>query len=75
MARSWLLWGEPIKAPQQGDIVVLWRGLDGVSGHVGFVAEEPSKLSPFIKILGGNQNNEVCIATYPKARVLGYRRA
>lgn len=73
-ARSWLLWGEKITEPEIGDIVILSRGSSSWQGHVGFVAEKPTSLSPFIKVLGGNQDDSVNISPYMKARVLGYRR-
>lgn len=74
MARSWLLWGTKVVSPDVGDVVVFSRGNDGVSGHVGFVAKKPSALNPFISVLGGNQDDMVCIKSYARARVLGYRR-
>jgi len=70
MARSWLNWGEKIIWPREGCLVILSRGSDKRYGHVGFfVAEYPL----FIKVLGGNQGNEVCYKLYPKWRVLSYR--
>lgn len=75
MARSWLLWGQKIKSPIQGDIVVFERGNDGVSGHVAFVAETPKPGFTMIKVLGGNQGNEVNIQSRPTSKVLGYRRS
>ena len=68
-ARSWLNWGRPVKKPQRGSIVVLTR--EG-GGHVGFYAGETSAN---IKVLGGNQSDKVCVANYPRGRVLGYRVA
>lgn len=74
MARSWLLWGKPVTEPMAGDIVVFSRGNDGVSGHVAFLAETPGSMDLFVKVLGGNQTNSVCVQKYLRARVLGYRR-
>lgn len=72
MARSWLKVGEETKKPVIGDIVVLWRGNpDGWQGHVGFFISENDTQ---VYILGGNQNNQVCILPYPKYRVLSYRK-
>jgi len=68
-AKSWLNWGQAIKKPRRGCIVVLTR--EG-GGHVGFFMGETSKR---IKLLGGNQGDEVCIASYPHSRLLGYRVA
>ena len=73
-ARSWLDWGEAIETPDVGDIVILNRGADAWTGHVGFVAEAPKHYDFNIKVLGGNQGDAVSVATYSKARVLGYRR-
>lgn len=67
-ARSWLNWGKPLPRPRAGCIVVLSRG--DASGHVGFYV---SQTKSGVKLVGGNQSNEVCVSTYPKSRVLGYR--
>jgi len=75
-ARSWLLIGEPTEAPEQGDVVVLWRDdPKGAFGHVGFwICSRLEDGKIIVYILAGNQNNEVCIEGFPIARVLGYRR-
>lgn len=73
MARSFLEWGEPTNEPKEGDVVVLSRGNSPVFGHVGFYAGKTSDGK--IKILGGNQNNEVNITAYSSNRLLGYRKA
>lgn len=72
-ARSWLNIGEPIEGFQRiADIVILWREKkEGWKGHVGFYIRETKEM---IYILGGNQDNEVCIKPYPRSRLLGYRR-
>ena len=71
-ARSWLEVGEPIEHPQCGDVVIFWReSVKSWKGHVGIYINE---MDGFINVLGGNQNNSVCIKEYPKSRVLGYRR-
>jgi uncharacterized protein (TIGR02594 family) len=80
-ARSWLLAGLPVapgtEAP--GDIVVLSRG-DGdqpgpeildAPGHVAFYI---SGVGGFVRVLGGNQNNQVSEQIFPRSRVLGVRR-
>jgi len=65
-ARSWLEWGQRIRTPIQGCIVVLSR--DG-GGHVGFyVSEHAGK----VQLLGGNQGDAVSIASYDRKRVLAY---
>jgi uncharacterized protein (TIGR02594 family) len=73
-ARSWLTWGESdacLVRPFFGAVTILWRGQrNGWQGHVAFyVGEWQGKLS----LLGGNQNNKVCIKEYDASRVLGYR--
>ena len=81
-ARSWLKVGTPIElfeARQENDVVVLKRGggnqpgpevLDA-AGHVGFFAGRgPGE----VLLLAGNQGNEVSIARFLQADVLGVRR-
>ena len=67
-ARSWLNWGEAIVKPTHGCIVVLQRGIN--MGHVGFYLGVSSGR---VRLLGGNQSNEVCVSTFKKSDVLGYR--
>lgn len=71
LARSYLNYGETVTKPQEGDIVILKRGLLPWQGHVGLYASEEGDK---ILLLGGNQNNKVCYKYYPKKKVLGYRR-
>lgn len=82
-ARSWLGVGQPIDledARPGFDVVILSRGANpapanvlSAPGHVGFFhAYKPETDS--IELLGGNQGNEVCIASYPRSRLLGVRR-
>lgn len=68
-ARSWLTWGYECE-PKPGCIVVLRRGKDERSGHVGFLVEQDES---FIHLLGGNQKNKVCVQKFPKYDVLAYR--
>lgn len=68
-ARSWLDWGKSSEG-KVGDIVVLRRGTSSWQGHVGFVV---SKGLLYVEILGGNQDNDVCVKKYLRANVLGYR--
>ena len=72
-ARSWLDVGDPIENFQRtGDLVILWRvSRNDWRGHVGFYINEDDN---YIYILGGNQGNQVCIKSYLKHRLLGYRR-
>lgn len=70
-ARSFLSWGKPVTKPYPGCVVVFSRG-DPRSwqGHVGiYVGESAGQ----IQVLGGNQGNQVSIADYAKANLLGYR--
>ena len=71
-ARSWLDVGTEIETPERGCIVVLWRGsLSSWKGHVGLYINSDDR---YIYILGGNQDNSVCIKRYPKERLLSYRK-
>lgn len=73
-ARSWLKVGTIVPLDQAicgFDVVVLERGNDGVSGHVGwYVSHTDSK----VRILGGNQSNAVTEQDFDRFRVLGVRR-
>jgi uncharacterized protein (TIGR02594 family) len=69
-ARSFMQWGHELKEPVQGCIVVLSRGNDEKSGHVGFYS---SSNETHIHILGGNQGNKVSVEAFPKSKVLSYR--
>ncbi|AXT52653.1 TIGR02594 family protein [Aquimarina sp. BL5] len=71
-ARSWLNVGKSTNTPSVGDVVVLWReSPNSWKGHVGFFIKETRG---FVYVLGGNQNNKVCISAYPKNRVLEYKK-
>ena len=71
-ARSWLNVGRKVTVPALGDVVILWRVKKKSQwGHVGLYINE---IDGYINILGGNQNNKVCISPYPQYRLLGYRR-
>ena len=70
-ARSWLKWGETLEIPRQGCIVVFARPSAGPkSGHVGFFIKETAER---IRVLGGNQSNQVKESNYGKGDLLGYR--
>jgi uncharacterized protein (TIGR02594 family) len=63
-AKSFLNYGNPVKEPQHGDIVVLYRGpRDGVYGHVGYV----DRINPdgSVRVLGGNQSQGVNYSNFP----------
>lgn len=66
-ARSWLSWGQSLTVPRRGCIVVLSR--DG-GGHVAFYLRT---VGSQLHLLGGNQNNAVCVRAYERSRLLGYR--
>lgn len=67
-AKSYLNWGKELSNPKYGCIMVFSRGEN--SGHVGFYVGETDET---YKILGGNQKDQVCIAEYPKHRLLSAR--
>ncbi len=73
-ARSFLKWGEQIdlEAAMPGDVAVFSRGKSPWQGHVAFFLGERNGR---IEVLGGNQSDAVSVTTYPKARLLGLRRA
>ncbi len=71
-ARSYLTYGTALKKPEPGCIVVMSRGdPSSWEGHVGFYVGETAT---HVKVLGGNQSDAVNIQSFPKTRVLGYRR-
>lgn len=84
-ARSWLNVGIPITdynaAKPEFDVVILMRGegpqpgpdVVNAQGHVGLFAAYNS-LKAQVSILGGNQGDQVSIATYPTSKILGIRR-
>lgn len=66
-AKSWLYWGKATEKPRRGCVVVFTR--EG-GGHVGFYMGETKTA---IKVLAGNQNDEVNQSSRPKAAWLGFR--
>jgi len=70
-ARGWLKMPVKVLKPKLGDVVVFWReSPSSWKGHVGlFIAQDLN----IIYVLGGNQNNSLSIAAYPRDQVLGYR--
>lgn len=70
-ARSWMDWGVDAGDFVPGCIVVLRRG-SAPKGHVGFFAGFESGR---IKLLGGNQGNQVGVASFDADRVLARRVA
>ena len=74
-ARAWLGIGTAVDLSnaRPGDIVVLKRGTNPASGHVGFFAGiDP--VSRMVEVLGGNQGDAVTIARFKVDDVLGVRR-
>lgn len=73
-ARSFLKWGQPVTLEQAepGDVAIFSRGNNPWQGHVGFFLD---RQQGDLRILGGNQSDAVTVARYPKARLLGLRRA
>lgn len=72
VARSWMKIGEEVKEPETGDLVILKRGNKSWQGHVGiFINYVDDSL---IRVLGGNQNDEVNISVMRCKNVVGYRR-
>ncbi|QPB11396.1 hypothetical protein [Providencia phage Kokobel2] len=67
-ALSYLKWGADVGQPRYGAVAV---GKRTGGGHVGFVVGITANGDPIL--LGGNQNDSVSIAAYPKANVVGYR--
>lgn len=65
-ARSWTEWGQRIRTPIKGCIVVLTRN---GGGHVGFYM---GMKDGRVQILGGNQSNAVNIAPYAAERIIAY---
>lgn len=70
-ARSFLGWGKSLKTPKYGCIVVFSSSRGPRSGHVGFYVGETA--SGMLRVLGGNQNDQVSVANYPAEKVLSYR--
>ena len=71
-ARSFLKWGRELKTPEEGCVVILRRGNSSWQGHVAYYLET---VGDKVVLLGGNQDNRVCIKSYPLRDVLGYRAA
>lgn len=73
-ARSFLQYGLKTLEPGHGDIVVLRRGRDNWSGHVGFfMGYEYYEGTKYVKVLGGNTEKKVDVGYFPVNKVLGFR--
>jgi len=66
LANSWLNWGRKLRSPQRGCIVVVKTS----SNHVAFYDGEEGNR---IRLLGGNQRDQVKISSYSKSSVRAYR--
>jgi uncharacterized protein (TIGR02594 family) len=73
-AKSWLDYGQKIRNPEPGDLVVFWReDPDSWKGHVAiFLSIDPENKE--VICLGGNQDGKVCIRQYSEEYVVGFRR-
>jgi uncharacterized protein (TIGR02594 family) len=69
-ARSYLDWGQDVKSPYEGCIVVIKRGYEPWMGHVGFMVKTTKE---HVYILGGNQGDKVSVQAFPLYRVLSFR--
>lgn len=67
-ARSYAGWGQPLKEPAAGCVVVFNR--EG-GGHVGFVVGRDTRGN--LLVLGGNQSDEVNVRAFSTERVIAYR--
>ncbi len=73
MARSWQKVGKKTDWPQPGDIVVFWRiSINSAFGHVGFFIGY-TQSGKSIYCLGGNQDDEVNIQTFPISKIVEFR--
>jgi uncharacterized protein (TIGR02594 family) len=74
-ARSFLTLSHKTKDPDIGDIVVLKRGRNNYSGHVGFFeGYEIHEGVKYVKVFGGNTDKAITTGWYPVTAVLGYRK-
>ena len=77
-ALSWheLPWGHEVTAePAEGDVVVFRRASqNSAGGHVGFYIGYIGQDRDSIHLLGGNQNNRISIAPFPKNGISGGTR-
>lgn len=77
MARSWLRLPNivfDLEYALPGDIVILTRTSNGISGHVALYVGENINDKTKINLLGCNQSDQVNIQSFNKANVIGIRR-
>lgn len=70
-AKSYLTWGQKLNGPVFGCVVVLNRPPNDWEGHVAFYVGRPSIGK--VRLLGGNQGDEVCEADFDSGRINQYR--
>lgn len=74
-AKSFLGWGQSVKKPEPGDIVIFPRGTESWQGHVGFyLRSQIIKGVEYYYILGGNQNNKVSVQLFRASTAISIRR-
>jgi uncharacterized protein (TIGR02594 family) len=72
-ALDYATWGNPADKPSLGDILVFKRKTaTGVAGHVGLYVGETST---HFHVLGGNQDDQVCISPVAKGKLVAARRS
>ena len=69
-ARSFLKFGKQVDGPRVGAIVVLTRGGNSQSGHVGIVRGTDGEGNPIV--ISGYHGHKVAESVYKKEKVLGY---
>jgi uncharacterized protein (TIGR02594 family) len=67
-AKAWASWGAPISRPMVGAVAIFHRS---GGGHVGFVTG--IRWNGDLVILGGNQNDGVTVADYPRRDLVALR--
>lgn len=74
LARSYESWGEKVSPEdiQPGDVIVFPRGNSSWQGHVGFVA---GLAGDKVRVLGGNQGDQVNVKAYRLSDAIAIRRA
>ena len=75
MARSFLKWGDEVKSPEYGDIIVFPRGGSNWKGHVGFyISSYTYRGTEYYIILGGNQDDKISYSPYEAKTAISIRR-
>lgn len=82
-AKSYLTFGRTFTTraglwPAYGAIAVLDRPPRAANGHVAFYVGDVAAIQaedklPLVYLLGGNQDDQVCVRSYPLARVVAWR--